>query len=460
MDDYISLKMDAEQMTPGVRDVTYYLDKMGNRQSVVDTSTTTSYTPNNLNEYSAVQGSTIVNNSQVNLYQHEMDRYGPVNNVVNYFYRNDEQLTRVTAGSNTYSLAYDALGRCVQRTINGVNKYYIYDGERPILEYDGAGALAAWNVYGKGIDEILMRTDYTFNPVRTYYLQHDHEGSVIHVTDTSGTLIERYRYDAYGAPTIYGPSPTATPFQPQASAVSNRFMFTGREYAGAFGFYEYRARAYHPGLGRFTSEDPKLFDAGDYNLFRYCRNDPEDITDPMGLDPEFWLIRDYVGHPANSFEARRAAGDLYVRDNGTYTSLGRTNENSFRGQSMGVKQGDYKLVPRGERWGPGYPSDQPAITGKQAGLKPGQPNESYKNPALVHEKDPSGKADSTACVTCNPETVARVKQIMRENNNNVPFHIREPARPAKAQSEQQAPSHPQPPEKPPPPKGEGSTSRP
>ncbi len=50
------------------------------------------------------------------------------------------------------------------------------------------------------------------------------------------------------------------------------------------GFYEYRARAYHPGLDRFTSEDPKLFDAGDYNLFRYCHNDPEDLTDPMGLE--------------------------------------------------------------------------------------------------------------------------------------------------------------------------------
>jgi len=33
------------------------------------------------------------------------------------------------------------------------------------------------------------------------------------------------------------------------------------------------------------SEDHKGFDAGDYNLFRYCGNDPEDRTDPMGLDP-------------------------------------------------------------------------------------------------------------------------------------------------------------------------------
>jgi len=59
-------------------------------------------------------------------------------------------------------------------------------------------------------------------------------------------------------------------------------MYTGREFS-PFGFYEYRARAYHPGLGRFTSEDPKLFDAGDYNLFRYCHNDPIDNVDPMGL---------------------------------------------------------------------------------------------------------------------------------------------------------------------------------
>jgi hypothetical protein len=31
------------------------------------------------------------------------------------------------------------------------------------------------------------------------------------------------------------------------------------------------------------SEDHKLADTGDYNLFRYCHNDPIDFTDPMGL---------------------------------------------------------------------------------------------------------------------------------------------------------------------------------
>ena len=80
-------------------------------------------------------------------------------------------------------------------------------------------------------------------------------------------------------------------WRPGGTIYKYRFLFTGREYAttygAAFKFYEYRARAYNPTLGRFMSEDPKLFDAGDYNLFRYCHNDPIDFTDPMGLEVGF-----------------------------------------------------------------------------------------------------------------------------------------------------------------------------
>jgi len=122
-----------------------------------------------------------------------------------------------------------------------------------------------------------MRTAVGINGGQPFYHQQDHEGTVTHLTDASGNIIERYRYDAFSAPTIYAPNWTVR----TVSSYNNRFLFTGREYAGAW-IYEYRARAYHSGLGRFMSEDPKLFDAGDYNLFRYCHNDPIDFTDPMG----------------------------------------------------------------------------------------------------------------------------------------------------------------------------------
>jgi RHS repeat-associated protein len=149
-----------------------------------------------------------------------------------------------------------------------------------VLEYSPAGAIVGRNLYGKAIDEILMRTDPTVNSGQPFYYQQDHKGSVTHLTNVSGAVIEKYRYDAFGAPTFYNGSGT----QIGSSAYKNRFLFTGREYASTFSFYEYRARACDPTLGWFMSEDPKLFDAGDYNLFRYCGNDPIDFTDPMGLD--------------------------------------------------------------------------------------------------------------------------------------------------------------------------------
>ncbi len=40
-------------------------------------------------------------------------------------------------------------------------------------------------------------------------------------------------------------------------------------------------------LGRFLQPDPKQFEAGDYNLYRYCHNDPVNKSDPFG---EKWVV--------------------------------------------------------------------------------------------------------------------------------------------------------------------------
>lgn len=250
------------------RTVNYTVDKSGNRTNVNDTGVNTSYTPNNLNQYTGVGGPNNVGNGS----EHEISSF----QTNTYTYINDERLKSIMSGANNYNLAYDALGRCVSRTLNGTT-YYIYDGEKPIVEYSSAGVINAKNLYGKAIDEILMRTDPTVNGGQPFYYQQDHEGNVTQLTNGTGGIIENYRYDVFGKPTINGGALTS-------SAFNNRFMFTGREYATTFGVYEYRARAYNPTLGRFMSEDPKGFDPGEYNLFRYCKNDPTDSTDPMGLD--------------------------------------------------------------------------------------------------------------------------------------------------------------------------------
>ena len=44
-------------------------------------------------------------------------------------------------------------------------------------------------------------------------------------------------------------------------------------------------RVQNPGTGRWTSQDPLGFAAGDANLYRYARDSPVESSDPLGLQP-------------------------------------------------------------------------------------------------------------------------------------------------------------------------------
>jgi RHS repeat-associated protein len=62
-----------------------------------------------------------------------------------------------------------------------------------------------------------------------------------------------------------------------------RYAWTGREYDGTTGLQDNRARYYDPRAGRWTSQDPLGFDAGDSNLYRYVKNGVAAWNDPTGL---------------------------------------------------------------------------------------------------------------------------------------------------------------------------------
>jgi len=89
------------------------------------------------------------------------------------------------------------------------------------------------------------------------------------------TVVNHVRYDTFGQIV----SQTNSQFQPW-------FAYTGREWDPAVGLYFYRARWYDPRAGRFTSEDPLGFAAGDVNLSRYVGNGPTLWVDPSGMDAQ------------------------------------------------------------------------------------------------------------------------------------------------------------------------------
>ncbi len=73
-----------------------------------------------------------------------------------------------------------------------------------------------------------------------------------------------------------------------ASVFAWLYLHQGGRFDVTSGLYHFRHRDYSSTTGRWTTQDPLGFAAGDANLYRYVGNTPTSFTDPSGLD-RFWL---------------------------------------------------------------------------------------------------------------------------------------------------------------------------
>jgi RHS repeat-associated protein len=101
---------------------------------------------------------------------------------------------------------------------------------------------------------------------RTWLLT-DERGSITARTDSTGAATAINSYDEYG--------------NPDASNIG-RFGYTVQIWLADAGVWHYKARAYHPGLGRFMQTDP-IGQAGGMNIYAYVGGDPVNMVDPSGL---------------------------------------------------------------------------------------------------------------------------------------------------------------------------------
>ncbi len=270
--------------------------------------TTDSYaTANSVNQYPTVNGHSLSYDSNGNLTGARLEPQGQAGlyggatvPVAALVYDSQNRLLSTNDGTNTVLTTYDTRNRVTSRTINSVTTLFLWDGWDLIEERDASGNQIRRYVHGPVADELLMMVDV----VGAKYYQQDGLGSVTAMTDGTGAVVEKYEYDVFGTPAIYDSASNLL----TATAIGNRFLFTGREWVAEANLYDYRNRVFSPVLGRFLQTDPIGFDADDENLYRYVFNMPGDFVDPYGLEWSDFLVgmgdafsgdvtRDYIREP-------------------------------------------------------------------------------------------------------------------------------------------------------------------
>jgi RHS repeat-associated protein len=201
-------------------------------------------------------------------------------------YRN--RLTQVTQFDSSdieqwrVEYVYDAMNRLVGRTefVGGSSTAssddnFIYDGYQMVLKLDASGNVESRTLWGAGVDQILATEDAAGNV--TWPLT-DHLNTVRDIvsydsgTDTT-TPENHIAYDSFGN-VVSETNPS----------VASDFLFTARYTDATTGLQWNLNRWYSPSIGRWMSEDPIGFAAGDPNVMRYVHNRATNVVDPSGLD--------------------------------------------------------------------------------------------------------------------------------------------------------------------------------
>ncbi|RKH68732.1 RHS repeat-associated core domain-containing protein [Corallococcus aberystwythensis] len=191
-----------------------------------------------------------------------------------------------SAQAGQLNFSYDAFQkRVLKLRNNGDSTLYVsglYEKRQTagvvshVFQIPGAGGPVAqvqWTAEGGG-----------FN-VETLYLHGDHLGSIETVSNQAGGVVQRRKYQPFGA--------QANPSNPTqrvlATTGSVRVGFTGHEDDAESSLVNMGGRLYDPRAGRFLSADPFVsapFSSQGHNRYSYVFNNPLSMTDPSGFTAE------------------------------------------------------------------------------------------------------------------------------------------------------------------------------
>jgi len=138
--------------------------------------------------------------------------------------------------------------------------------------------------YAQVVEELAGGTvqrvyTYGFNRISqsqasgTSFYGYDGHGNVRLLTDATGTVTDRYDYDAFGN------------IVSQAGTTPNVYFYSGEQFDPNVGFYYLRSRYYKADIGRLITQDSWLgnvFEPNTLHKYVYARNNSVSRVDPSG----------------------------------------------------------------------------------------------------------------------------------------------------------------------------------
>ncbi len=247
-----------------VASASYTLDAAGNRTQRVDQLGTHTYV------YDALYRLTSVSYPGPTTDTYSYDAVGnrTAKNSTTYTYDAANRITAAGSTSYTYdnngdltargsdSFSWDAADRLTSATVSSTATTFAYNGDglRDSLTTGGNTMTSTWDINAGLAQELYDGSlSYVYGIGRiaqidgsgnTYYYLPDALGSTMALCDASGTVVNSYNYDAFGA------------IRSSSGSQANPFTFTGEQTDASTGLEYLRARYYDSASGIFISRDP------------------------------------------------------------------------------------------------------------------------------------------------------------------------------------------------------------
>lgn len=178
------------------------------------------------------------------------------------------QLSSLQKDENMVNYTYNSDGFRTYKIVNGVETTYQIDKTKIVSETTNRSI--KWYIYDES-DSII---GFEYND-QVYYFEKNAQGDVVRIFDADGNFVSEYFYDAWGN--------IASISGNEEIADANPFRYRGYYYDNESGLYYLQSRYYDSFTGRFLNADNSyLIENGEYNLYKYCSNNPISYVDTDG----------------------------------------------------------------------------------------------------------------------------------------------------------------------------------